>query len=53
MRDRIIEGISSTALKRLAIQEGMQTLRGAGLDKIAQGVTTIDEVIGATTSDDR
>jgi hypothetical protein len=29
-----MEGISSSALKRLAIQEGMMTLRGAGLNKI-------------------
>lgn len=53
MRDRIIEGISSTALKRLAIQEGMQTLRQAGLVRIAEGTTTLDEVLGSTASDDR
>jgi type IV pilus assembly protein PilB len=53
MRDRIIEGISSTGLKRLAIQEGMQTLRMAGLEKIAEGVTTIDEVLGTTAADER
>jgi type IV pilus assembly protein PilB len=53
MRDRIIEGISSTGLKRMAIQEGMQTLRMAGLQKIGEGVTTIDEVLGTTASDDR
>jgi type IV pilus assembly protein PilB len=53
MRDRIMEGISSSALKRLAIQEGMMTLRGAGLNKILQGVTTIDEVLSVTAPDDR
>lgn len=53
MRDRIIEGIASTGLKRIAIQEGMETLRGAGLRKIGEGVTTIDEVLGTTAADER
>lgn len=53
MRDKIIEGISTSALKRIAIEEGMETLRVAGIQKIAQGVTTIDEVLSSTASDDR
>ncbi|MBX7244730.1 MAG: type IV-A pilus assembly ATPase PilB [Candidatus Sumerlaeaceae bacterium] len=53
MRDRIIEGISATQLKRIAIEEGMQTLRMAGLEKVVMGTTTIDEVLGATISDER
>jgi type IV pilus assembly protein PilB len=53
MRDKIIEGITSSALKRLAIDDGMQTLRKAGIAKIAEGVTTIDEVLATTASDDR
>ncbi|MCX7963341.1 MAG: type IV-A pilus assembly ATPase PilB [Candidatus Sumerlaea chitinivorans] len=53
MRDKIIEGISTTQLKRMAIQEGMITLRRAGLQKVAQGVTTIDEVLSVTAPDER
>jgi type IV pilus assembly protein PilB len=53
MRDKIIEGISSSQLKRIAIEEGMITLRRAGLQKVAQGVTTIDEVLGVTAPDER
>lgn len=53
MRDKIIEGIPSTGLKRLALQEGMESLRMAGLKKIAEGVTTIDEVLGSTAADER
>lgn len=53
MRERIIEGISSTALKRIALEEGMQSLRMSGLMKIGDGVTTIDEVLGATAADER
>ena len=53
LRDRIVEGIPATQLKRLAIEEGMQTLRGAGLNKAALGVTTVDEVLSVTAADDR
>jgi type IV pilus assembly protein PilB len=53
MRDRIIEGIPTTQLKRLAIEEGMVSLRLAGLQKVAEGVTTIDEVLSVTAADDR
>jgi type IV pilus assembly protein PilB len=53
MRDRIIDGISTTALKRLAIEEGMETLRMAGLTKVREGVTTVDEVLGTTAADER
>ncbi len=53
MRDKIIEGISTTQLKRMAIEEGMITLRRAGLIKVSQGVTTIDEVLGVTAPDER
>lgn len=53
MRDRIIEGISTTQLKRIAVSEGMETLRMAGMTKIRDAITTIDEVLGATAADDR
>jgi type IV pilus assembly protein PilB len=53
MRDRIIDGISTTALKRLAIEEGMETLRMAGLTKVREGVSTVDEVLGTTAADER
>jgi len=53
MRDQIVAGITSTGLKRLAIEEGMVTLRMAGIDKVREGVTTVEEVLNATASDDR
>jgi type IV pilus assembly protein PilB len=53
MRDQIVGGITSTGLKRMAIEEGMETLRMAGLTKIREGVTTVDEVVGTTAKDDR
>ena len=51
MRDKIIAGTSSTELKRIAIQEGMQSLRMAGVKKILDGVTTIEEVLATTAPD--
>ena len=53
MRDAIIEGIPSTQLKRLAIKEGMESLRQAGIRKVLEGRTTIEEVMSATISDEQ
>ena len=36
-------------LRRIAVQEGMTSLRDAGLEKVRQGVTSIDEVLKRTT----
>jgi type IV pilus assembly protein PilB len=52
LREKVIEGVSSTQLKRVAIEEGMRTLRGSGISKIRAGVTTIEEVLGTTVSDE-
>jgi type IV pilus assembly protein PilB len=51
MRDSIIEGVSSGNLKRIAIEEGMETLRHAGTKKILEGITTPEEVIATTIAD--
>ncbi len=37
-----------TALRKLAVQQGMQPLRLAGAMKVAEGMTTLDEVLRAT-----
>lgn len=52
MKDFILTGASSTELKRFAIEEGMESLRMAGSRKIQEGLTTIEEVLGATVADD-
>ena len=36
-------------LRKLAIQEGMTTLRDAGLEKVRQGMTSLEEVLKKTT----
>ena len=52
MRDAIIQGAPSNQLKRLAIEEGMETLRMAGIRKVLEGATTIEEILSATMADE-
>jgi len=48
LRELILVGASGLELRRKAIDEGMITLRGSGLRKVKEGVTTIDEVVRET-----
>jgi type IV pilus assembly protein PilB len=48
LRELILVGASALELRRKAIEEGMITLRGSGLRKIKDGVTTIEEVLRET-----
>jgi type IV pilus assembly protein PilB len=48
MRELILVGASALELRKKAIDEGMLTLRMSGLEKIRQGVTTIEEVVRET-----
>jgi type IV pilus assembly protein PilB len=48
IREMILTGCSALELKRQAIEEGMISLRRSGLNKIRNGVTTIDEVVRET-----
>ncbi|NQU44880.1 Flp pilus assembly complex ATPase component TadA, partial [bacterium] len=52
IRDRVMDGATSTQLKRVAIEEGMKTLRSSGIQKIQDGVTTLEEVMSTTVADD-
>lgn len=51
MRDAILEGHSGVELKRMAINEGMNTLRTSALRKFAEGLTTLEEVLRVTRAD--
>lgn len=44
----ITEKASSDAIRKVAAEAGMKTLRGDGLDKVFKGITTPEEVIKAT-----
>jgi len=48
LRELILVGASALELRRKAIEDGMITLRRSGVMKIADGVTTIDEVVRET-----
>jgi type IV pilus assembly protein PilB len=48
IRDLIMVGATAVELKKKALEEGMLTLRMSGLEKIKQGITTIEEVLRET-----
>lgn len=48
IRELILVGASNIELRKQAIEEGMITLRGSGLEKVRQGITTVEEVIRET-----
>ena len=48
LRELILVGASVLDLRRKAVEEGMITLRQSGLQKVKEGVTTIDEVVRET-----
>jgi type IV pilus assembly protein PilB len=48
LRELILVGASGLELRRKAMDEGMITLRGSGLRKVREGVTTIEEVVRET-----
>ena len=48
IRELILSGASSVELRNKAIETGMLSLRGSGLQKIKDGVTTVEEVVRET-----
>ena len=50
IRELILIGASSLELRKKAIEDGMLTLRESGLQKIRNGVTTIEEVLRETVA---
>src|SRR5689334_15262042 len=51
LKELVINGASAAELKQEAIRLGMQTLRAAGLAKMMNGVTTLEEVVANTAPD--
>ena len=52
LKEFILSGASALEIKREAIRQGMMTLRQSALEKLKQGVTSIDEVVRNTAADD-
>lgn len=50
LRALILKGASSDDVAKLSTKEGMRTLRDDGIDKIKQGVTTIEELMRETSA---
>jgi type IV pilus assembly protein PilB len=49
IKEAILQGASALELRELGRKNGMQTLREAGLQKIREGMTTVEEVLRVTT----
>jgi len=52
LRDQILRSASATVIKEQALKEGMRTLRMAGIEKAKSGLTTIDEVLRITGTEE-
>jgi type IV pilus assembly protein PilB len=50
IRYLIMVGATAVEFKRRALEEGMITLRMSGLEKIKQGITSIEEVLRETVA---
>src|SRR5919197_1522567 len=51
VRDMILKGASTTDLRSTAQAQGMKTLRQAGLLKVTEGATTLDEILRVTVAE--
>jgi type IV pilus assembly protein PilB len=51
LREIVLQGGSTAEVKDEMIRDGVATLRMAGLNKVVQGVTTIDEIVRVTAAD--
>ena len=51
LKELVLQGASAAELKAAAIENGMSSLRMSGIAKVAQGQTTIDEVLRCTMAD--
>tara|TARA_B110000014_G_scaffold264255_1_gene264420 strand:+ start:8982 stop:10700 length:1719 start_codon:yes stop_codon:yes gene_type:complete len=51
IREMIFEGKSEFEIKAQAIKNGMTPLREAGIEKINQGISTVEEILRATVED--
>jgi type IV pilus assembly protein PilB len=51
IKELILEGASANEIRKTAIRLGMNTLRRSGLNKIKEGITTVEEVLRVTFGD--
>ncbi|RLB50080.1 MAG: type IV-A pilus assembly ATPase PilB [Deltaproteobacteria bacterium] len=51
LKNRVLEGANTAQLKVAMIRGGVDSLRMAGIKKVLEGMTTIDEVLRVTAAD--
>jgi type IV pilus assembly protein PilB len=51
VRELILQGASNAEIKAAAMEGGMLTLRRSGLEKVKEGMTTLEEVVRVTFAD--
>src|SRR5678815_594698 len=51
LRELILKGVSAMELKRAAVKLGLSTLRMSALQKVREGLTTVDETLRVTDTD--
>jgi type IV pilus assembly protein PilB len=51
LREQVLSGATALDLKRAAVQAGMKSLRQSGLEHVARGNTTLEEVLRVTLAD--
>src|SRR5438093_1303492 len=51
LRDMVLRSASTSELRQVAQSQGMKTLRQAGLLKVIEGVTTVEEVLRVTVAE--
>jgi len=49
LRAKILQTSEASALREVAIKNGMKSLRETGLSRVRDGITTIDEILRVTT----
>lgn len=52
IRELILKNAPDSEIKKVAIKNGMRTLRGSALYKMLKGITTIEEVLRVTVSEE-
>ena len=52
IRALIIQKVDSATIKKAAVRSGMRTLRGDALDKIFEGITSVEEILRAVNADE-
>ena len=52
IKELILKGVTTNELRAEAVKAGMDTLRMSGLKKVTQGISTLEEVLRVTVSEE-